>query len=121
MSAEDVAREIAAGMGIQPSAPMTEAEAAEFRERFAAAMAEREAHPLQVLPPESLPPDELRQLLRECATVVKPGETLIIRTHDKWTPAQMRDLEDMIDSRELPFRVILVPGAELGVAEAPGA
>jgi hypothetical protein len=70
---------------------------------------------------EILSPDEVRQLLRECVTVVKPGETLIIRMHDNWTAAQMRELQDVLDSRELPFRTVVVTAAELGVAEAPGA
>ena len=72
----------------------------------------------------ALSEDEIRQLLRECVTVVKPGETLIIRAHDWWTPSHVYEVQQVLnglrDEWGLPWRAIIVPGAELGVAEAPG-
>jgi hypothetical protein len=38
---------------------------------------------------EALTPDQVRQLLRECVTVVKPGETLIVRVPVTWSPEQV--------------------------------
>jgi hypothetical protein len=69
-----------------------------------------------------LGPDELRRLLRECVTVVGPGETLVVRAYDYMTPRQVRELQAAADAmceyRHLPFSVIVVPGEELGVVEA---
>ena len=69
--------------------------------------------------------DEVRQLLRECVTVVKPGETLVIRGDRNWTPNQLREVQDMLDRAtkyyDLRFHALVVPGEELGVAEASGA
>jgi hypothetical protein len=116
---EEAARAVAAEMHIPADAPMTEEQAAEFRERFAE-MAGR--YHLTIPPRPSLTEDEVRQLLRECVTVVKPGETLVIRGDRDWTPNQMREVQDMLDGavkwRELGFTVLVVPGEELGVAEA---
>ena len=65
-------------------------------------------------------PDELRDFLTEHVTVVKPGETLIIRTTDL-TPVQMREWQDYFereaDGGYIPFRVLVVHGDELGIAE----
>lgn len=78
-------------------------------------------------PPEgvtkrTLSPDEIRALLRECVTVVRPGETLIVRAGREWTPVQVREVQDMLDwateDRHLPFKALIVPGDGLGVAEA---
>jgi hypothetical protein len=69
----------------------------------------------------SLSEDQVRQLLRECVTVVKPGETLILRCGREWTPQQMREIQDSVDAmaefRDLRFKVLVVPADELGVAE----
>jgi hypothetical protein len=123
VTAGELAERLSADMGISPSAPMTEARVAEFRERFAVVMAERKAYPLRVLSRDPFTPDEIRALLRECVTVVKPGETLIIRAWPEWTPNQVRELQEALngirEDGDLPFRAIIVPGAELGVAEAP--
>ena len=66
-------------------------------------------------------PDELRDFLRDHVTVVKPGETLVIRTADL-TPNQMREWQDHFereaDSGYIPFRVLVVHGDGLGVVEA---
>lgn len=58
-------------------------------------------------------------------TVVRPGETLVIRVPDTWNPQQAdetwRRLSEVISDRELGFTVLLVPGEELAVARpCPG-
>jgi hypothetical protein len=69
----------------------------------------------------ALTPDEARSLLRECVTVVRPGETLVVRAYDWMTPQQMREVQNvfnaMHDDGFVPFRAWIVPGAELGVVE----
>jgi hypothetical protein len=72
-------------------------------------------------PPPLLGPDEVRALLRECVTVVKPGETLVVRAYPNTSPAQLRELQQaadvMCEARGLPFRVLVVYGEELTVVE----
>lgn len=79
-------------------------------EEIAAEMGER---------PE-ITPDLIRAMLRGHLAVVKPGETLILRTTDL-TPNQMREYQDAFRwLDDLPFKVLVVHADELGVAE-PGA
>ena len=103
------------------TAEMTEEQAREFERDWQEALSK----PQQLLVPPQHPPlseDEIRQLLRECVTVVKPGETLVIRGDRNWSPNQMREvqemLEHMIQYLDLHFKALVVPGEELGVAEA---
>jgi hypothetical protein len=69
-----------------------------------------------------LSPEQIRRLLRECVTVVKPGETLVIRGRD-WTPSQLREIQqamdDMYQLGQVSFRALAVPGDELGTALEP--
>ena len=99
--------------------PLTEAEEAELRE----AIAEVANLPPRVVQPPPLTADEIRQLLSECVTVVKPGETLILRVPWTTTPTQVRELQVVLDETtawlELPFKALVVPGDELTVAQAP--
>ena len=117
-SSGDRAESIARDMGIWAGAPMSDTDAAEFRERFG----EARSGPVIVLPPRFLTEDRVRQLLSECVTVVKPGETLVLRMGREWTPSQMREVQDMLDvvmeDRELPFRALVVPADGLGVAQS---
>ena len=98
--------------------PLTEPEEAELRESIAKAA---KLPPRIIWQPPPLTPDEVRQLLRECVTIIKPGETLIIRVPWKTTPTQVRELQDAltdgIEYTGAPFKVLVVPGDELGVAE----
>jgi hypothetical protein len=75
-----------------------------------------------ILQPPPLTPDEVRQLLRECVTVVRPGETLVIRGRN-WTPLQVREIQQVMDAMHedgrIPFRVLAVFGDELGVVQPP--
>jgi hypothetical protein len=99
-----------AGRGLKPFdlPPLTEEQEAELRREFDVTMQ---------LPPS---PDEIRQLLRECVTVVKPGETLIVRGTN-WTPGQTREIQQVMDEMHelgiVPFKALAVFGDELGVAE----
>lgn len=69
----------------------------------------------------SLTEDEVRSLLRECVTVVKPGETLVFSPADPWTPNQMREFQDyanlVIADLGLDMRVLALPSGSLGIAE----
>ena len=134
-------RRVAEQIGLDPAVPMsptqheawhaamapvtpatwTDEEIAEFGERFEAAMAEQKAHPLVTVfrePP--LSPDQVRSLLRECVTVVKPGEVLVIRAPGDWTPNQLREYAEHLEyyAGEMGIRAMVVAGDGLGVAEA---
>ena len=91
---------------------------AEFQERWNAAAA---APPKPVwLGSRSLTADEMRQLLRECVTVVKPGETLVLRTasmNPERVGQYQRWLDVMHDAGHLPFRAVVVYGDSLGIQE----
>lgn len=118
-TAEELAREIAAGMSIPADVPMTDEQATEFRERFKEAM--RNPGPLTVLPPRPLlTPEAARELLRDHLTVLGPGEVLVIRTAD-WTPSQAREYQRALDAWHydggLPFRAIVVHGDEMAVVK----
>ena len=67
-------------------------------------------------------PEKLRAVMRGCLTVVKPGETLIMRPDWNATPNQVRELQEWLDrwhfDGDLPFRVIALPG-EIAVTQ-PG-
>lgn len=69
-----------------------------------------------------LTPDEMRSLLRECVTVVKPGETLVLRLGPSYTPRYMQELQIMANSMHEDGypRVMVVPADELGVVESSG-
>ena len=96
---------------------LTEAEQAGFIEAIAEAKARNEYRILNA----PLNPDEIRQLLRECVTAVKPGETLILLVPWRTTPTQVRELQQAIDDGadylNLPFKTLVLPGDELAVAE----
>lgn len=120
-TAHDLAEQIAGEMSIPPDVPMTDEQAAEFRERFEESMREGSfAYRWQGGQPPPLTPDQVRQLLSECVTVVKPGETLVIRSRD-WTPEQVEYYREylghMADAGEIPFRPLVVIGDEVAVAQ----
>ena len=70
----------------------------------------------------SLTEDEVRHLLSECVTVIRPGETLLLRCGRDWTPGQAREVQEWMDRaiewRDLGFKALVVPADELGVAVA---
>ena len=103
-----------------PPGNFSDAQVAELREALGAAMSGPYEHRiLPSVPP--LTPDQVRQLLRECVTVVKPGEHLILRIPWTTTPTQVRELQDFVTDTaawlDLPFKVLVLPGDELGIAE----
>jgi hypothetical protein len=107
---------------IAEPAPMSDEEAARFVKEYDAAMRDAGHQALRDLP--SVPPltsEQVRCLLRECVTVVKPGETLVIRGRD-WTPNQIREVQQVLSEicEDRGFGVLIVPGDELGVTEPAG-
>jgi hypothetical protein len=111
----------AMAVSFTPPVTMTDKQIAEFRDNFAAAMAGQKDHPLRVLHREPLSPDEIRSLLRECVTVVKPGETLIVRVPTDWTMAQVDQYVALCDKAlergGYAFRIVVLPAEGLGAAE----
>jgi hypothetical protein len=91
---------------------------AEWERAFAAG--EFDAPPKLIPPRPLLTPEAARELLRECVTIVKPGEVLVIRTPDDWTAMQVEDCQESIDEglkyRQLDVAVLFLPGEEFAVA-----
>jgi hypothetical protein len=110
---------VAETMGILPDVIMTDEQIAEFRERFAATM--ESGYQYRVIPREQFTLDEIRQLLRECVTVVKPGEALAVRMAGL-TPQQHREYQQAVtdwhERGDLPFQVFIFIGDELGVVRS---
>ena len=105
--------------------PMSAEDEARFEREHDAALMNFGHQPLRILPSAPpLTPDQVRQLLRECVTVVKPGETLIVRVPVTWAMDQVsnyqKNFSDWARWLDLPFKVIVVIGEELGVAEPGG-
>jgi hypothetical protein len=103
--------------------PLSEEDAARYREAFDEAMAQPQR--LRVLPPRPLlTPETARELAREYLTIVQPGEVLAIRVPDGWTAQQVdeaqRWISEVIGCRELGIVVMLLPGEEFAVARQPG-
>jgi hypothetical protein len=97
---------------------LTEEEEARFREEFTVAA----SLPYRILPSvPPLTPDQVRYLLRECVTAVKPGEHLILRIPWTVTPTQVRELQDFVTRTaewlDLQFKVLVLPGDSLAIAE----
>lgn len=72
----------------------------------------------QATGPRALDPDEACALLRECVTVVAPGETLVVRVPDWWTPQHSHEFMRYFEQAGFPFRMLLVQGEEFAVASA---
>jgi hypothetical protein len=101
--------------------PLTREQEAQLRQDFAETTPDSFTH--RVIPqPPPLPPGEIRQLLRECVTIVKPGEHLILRVPWNTTPNQVHELQNYVNKAaeylELPFKILILPGDELGTTEA---
>jgi hypothetical protein len=106
---------------IAEPAPMSDEQAARFKKEYEDALRDIGRQPLRILPSvPPLTPGQVRHLLRECVTVVKPGETLVIRGRD-WTPNQIRELQRVMDAicedGRIGFKVLIVLGEELGVVQ----
>lgn len=84
-------------------------------EALEAAVADMDAEPLG--------PQAVRALLREAVTVVGPGEVLILRCPENWSPAQCGALQDTAEywlALNAPaVQVLVVPYVDMAVAECP--
>ena len=102
--------------GGYPSGEATVAELTELAERFNRAT----GHAARVLPPGPPPPSEVRAWLRDAVTVVKPGETLVIRVPMSTTSQQLREYRDALaDAGEQGWpKMVAVCGEELAVVQA---
>jgi hypothetical protein len=110
-------------MAIEPASEFTEKQEADLREALDALGRDGKPFQYHVIPPRPLlTPETARELLRECVTVVKPGETLIVRANWEWTPAQVRDVQEYADTvsgyREIGVKILFLPGEEFAVAKA---
>jgi hypothetical protein len=96
---------------------MSDEEATQFQREPEQALGK----PYRILPQAPpLTPEQVRYLLRECVTIVKPGETLIVRVPWTTKPSQLYEYQRVIDSREggeIPFKVLVVAGDELGTVQ----
>ena len=54
---------------------------------------------------DPLTEDEVRRLLRECVTVVKPGEILVLQPGADVTPNQLREIQWMTDPKT-QFKIV---------------
>ena len=100
--------------------PLTPGQEAELRETAEAALKAGPYRHRVIIQPPPLTPGEVRQLVRECVTAVKPGETLVVRGRD-WTPMQVREIQRAVDAMHedgvIGFKVLAVFGDELGVVQ----
>ena len=106
-----------------PPRPLTQAEMAELQEALDEVAKQGPVTHFVIPSPPPLTPDQIRHLLRECVTVVKPGETLVIQERN-WTPEQVREIQQWMDVEHadgrISFKVLVVIGGELAVAESEG-
>lgn len=67
-----------------------------------------------------LGPDEIRALLRECVTVIRPGDILLVRVSPQHchTPNQLREMAQVLGyvSGDLGISAALVYGDEMATA-----
>lgn len=103
-------------------APFAKEQEADFREALDALGRAGEPFQYQILPPRPLlTPEAARELLRECVTVVRPGEVLAVRIPDTWSASDaervQQQLSGIIAHRKLGISVLLLPGEEFAVAQ----
>jgi hypothetical protein len=121
-SLDDLEARVAALEGLaRAPLPMqfSEEQAGELRQQREAACAGPQEYKILPQPPP-LTPDELRQVLRECVTVVRPGEVLVIRAPEDFTPDQLREYQEYVawwlEYNAPEVRCLVTIGEELGVA-----
>lgn len=98
---------------ICPPGAWTPEQVEQFREEFSRRYAEGFRKPV-------LTPGTARDLLRECVTVVKPGEVLAVRLPLDMTATDMdcaRDYARRIEA-ETGIKVAFIPGEEFGIVRA---
>lgn len=100
---------------ITPARTCTDDELAKWQAKFDKLM-DSGRYEIKVLPPAPLlTPETARALLRECVTVVQPGEVLAVRIPDNWSAAQMDAIQDYADASLAGIRVAFLPGEEFAV------
>ena len=74
--------------------------------------------------PAALSEDQVRQLLRECVTVVKPGEVLVIQMPWDLPAAAVYEFGERVHAvmqdMSPAIHTAVSPAVSLGVVEAPG-
>lgn len=101
-----------------PAAPaFTDEEAAAFETNLKAALSDPRRNHALWLPP-GLTPENARELLRTCATAVRPGETLVIRVPLWWSWEQVGAYNDWLTemTRGWPVQALAVPGEDFSLA-----
>lgn len=105
--------------------PVSDEDAARFREEFDAALRDFGRRPHTIFPSSLtvLDPESVRQLLRESVTVVKPGEVIFLRCPEGWTPQQVREMHECVrwwlEANAPDIRAMVIPHLDMAVAEAP--
>jgi hypothetical protein len=68
---------------------------------------------------DELTPGQVRQVLRECVTVVKPGDVLVLRCPGDWTAAQAAQMQDharwWLEDNAPDVKILVVPHVEMAV------
>ena len=72
--------------------------------------------------------ETVRQLLRECVTVVKPGEVLLLRAADGMNPQQVREIHwiaaSWLEYHAPSIKALVLPPLEIAIipagSEPPG-
>lgn len=100
---------------------ISEEQAREFERDWQMALGKPQQ--LRVLPPrQPLTEDEVRQLLRECVTVVRPGEILVIQVSENFAPNQLREYQDSVTwwlrENAPDIKALVIPGKV--ASRAPG-
>ena len=69
----------------------------------------------------NLAPDQVRQLLAECVMVVKPGEVLVLRCPEGWTPEAAEEMQQhaawWLEENAPGVKVLVVPHLEMTVMQ----
>jgi hypothetical protein len=70
-------------------------------------------------PERLLTPEIAAAFIRECVTIVKPGETLAMRAPTGWAPEQVEQCQQYFDAmtewRDLSIKLLFLPGEEFAV------
>jgi|HubBroStandDraft_2_1064218.scaffolds.fasta_scaffold02391_2 hypothetical protein len=62
---------------------------------------------------------QLRQQIRDHATIVAPGETLVVLGLPEWTPSQLGEIQKvmwrLLADMDAPFTILYVPGRAFAI------
>jgi hypothetical protein len=69
----------------------------------------------------ALAPGQVRRLLAECVTVVRPGEVLVLRCPEGWTPDQAALMQDhasrWLEENAPDVRAMVIPHLDMAVVQ----